>query len=85
MANAIDLSVDLDASVDESVDPDRTMVLSVPAQIKDFLDDEHQPQPTDIQEIPQPLSITGELDSADIEAVVDESLDRPMTVFQARL
>ena len=55
------------------------MVLSVPAQIKDFLDDEHQPQPTDIQEIPQPLSFTGELDSADIEAVVDESLDRPMT------
>ena len=75
MANAIDLSVDLDASVDESVDPDRTMVLSVPAQVQDFLDDEHQPQPTDIQEIPQPLSFTGELDGADIEAVVDESLD----------
>ena len=78
MAHAIDLSVDLDASVDESADPDRTMVLSVPAQIRDFLDDERSLRRR-TSEIPQPLSFTGELDSADIEAAVDESIVRPVT------
>ena len=75
MAEAIDMSVDYDASMDEaSADPDRTMVLSVPAQIQDYLDDSIAPEPV-IHEVPKPLSYTGELDDDDIASAIEESMN----------
>ncbi|MEE2789824.1 MAG: protein kinase [Myxococcota bacterium] len=75
MAEAIDISADYDASMDEaSVDPDRTMVLSIPAQIQDYLEDSIAPEPI-VQDVPKPLSFTGELNDDDISSAIEESMN----------